>query len=125
MGGDARRIVANFGGRVELVAMGDVQRWAGRSSALLTFGYGGRHSTVYVTPAWLRVAGSDIRPQFRTLVAWDVLGEPTPLYPRWFVETPRETIPSARVSSSRGQVTVRVPCATTASVSIIYEIPLS
>jgi hypothetical protein len=40
-------------------------------------------------------------------------------------ETPRETIPSARVSSSRGQVTVRVPCATTASASIIYKIPLS
>jgi hypothetical protein len=29
------------------------------------------------------------------------------------------------VSSSRGQVTVSAPCATTASVSIIYEIPLS
>jgi hypothetical protein len=41
------------------------------------------------------------------------------------VETPRETTPSALVSSSREQTALRAPWLTTVSVSIIYEIPLS
>lgn len=93
--GDVRRIVANFDGRVEEVRLGDVQRWAGKKSALLTFAYGTHGANAYVLPVWLRVAGSDVRTQFRTLVAWDVLGRPTSLYPRWLVEAPIE--PFSRV----------------------------
>lgn len=90
LGADRRRILANFGGRVEDVRIPEVQRWAGRRSALLTFAYGTLGTVAYVLPAWLRVAGPDVRPQFRALVAWDVLGRPTSLYPRWLVETPAE-----------------------------------
>ena len=93
--GEVRRIVANFDGRVEEVRLGDVQRWAGKKSALLTFVYGTNGPNAYVQPVWLRVAGSDVRTQFRTLVGWDVLGRPTSLYPRWLVEAPIE--PFSRV----------------------------
>ncbi|MEZ4301156.1 MAG: hypothetical protein R3B70_39835 [Polyangiaceae bacterium] len=93
--GDVRRMVANFGDRVEEVRLGDIQRWAGNRSALLTFLYGCHENTGYVTPVWLRVAGSDVRTQFRTLVGWDILGRPTSLYPRWLVEAPLE--PFSRV----------------------------
>lgn len=96
--GDVRRIVANFGDRVEEVRLGDVQRWAGKKSALLTFAYGTHGASAYVLPVWLRVGGSDVRTQFRTLVAWDVLGRPTSLYPRWLVEAPVE--PFSRVVTS-------------------------
>lgn len=90
LSGDRRRVLANFGGRVEDVRMSDVQRWAGRRSALLTFVYGTHGTVAYVLPAWLRVAGPDTRPQFRALVGWDVLGRPTSLYPRWLVEAPTD-----------------------------------
>ena len=92
---DVRRIVANFNGRVEEVRLGDVQRWAGNRSAMLTFVYGTHGPNAYVQPSWLRVAGSDVRTQFRTLVGWDVLGRATSLYPRWLVETAIE--PFSRV----------------------------
>lgn len=88
---DMRRILGNFNGRVEEIRVGDVQRWAGNKSALLTFVYGTHDPVAYVQPVWLRVAGSDIRTQFRTLVGWDVLGRPTSLYPRWLVEAPLES----------------------------------
>lgn len=88
--GDVRRILANFGDRVEEARIGDVQRWAGKRSALLTFVYGTTSVNAYVPPVWLRVAGSDVRTQFRTLIGWDILGRPTLLYPRWLVETPLE-----------------------------------
>lgn len=87
---DVRRVIANFGERVQEVRLGDVQRWAGNKSALLSFVYGATSVSAYVAPIWLRVAGSDIRTQFRTLVGWDVLGAPTRLYPRWLVESPLE-----------------------------------
>lgn len=93
--GDVRRILANFGDRVEEARIGDVLRWAGNKSALLTFVYGAHGRVAYVSPVWLRVAGSDVRTQFRALVGWDVLGRPTTLYPRWLVETPIE--PFSRV----------------------------
>jgi len=93
--GDLRRILANFGGRVEEVRMGEIQRWAGRKSALLTFVYGSVGANAYVSPAWLRVAGPDVRTQFRTLVGWNVLARPMTLYPRWLAETPSE--PFSRV----------------------------
>lgn len=93
--GDVRRVLANFGDRVEEARIGDVQRWAGNKSALLTFVYGTHGQIAYVSPVWLRVAGSDVRTQFRALVGWDVLGHPTALYPRWLVEAPIE--PFSRV----------------------------
>lgn len=95
LAGDVRRVLANFGDRVEDVRSGDVLRWAGRKSALLTFVYGVNGDHTHVAPVWLRVAGSDVRTQFRTLVGWDVLGRPTSLYPRWLVEAPIE--PFSRV----------------------------
>lgn len=88
---DTRRVFANYDGRLEEVRVGDVQRWAGNRNALLTFVYGSHASSAYVTPAWLRIAGSDLRTQFRSLVGWEVLKRPTTLYPRWLVETPIET----------------------------------
>lgn len=88
--GETRRILSNFGERVEEVRLGDIQRWAGNKSALFTFVYGTAGHIAYVAPVWLRVAGSDIRSQFRTLVGWDVLGRPTSLYPRWLVQAPVE-----------------------------------
>lgn len=88
--GERRRMLANFGDRVEDVALGEVLRWAGRKSALLTFVYGTASTSAYVAPVWLRVAGPDVRPQFRTIVGWDVLGRPPTLYPRWLVEAPLE-----------------------------------
>ncbi len=93
--GEVRRVLANFGDEVEEVRIGDVLRWAGRKSALLTFVYGATAHHAYVAPVWLRVAGTDVRTQFRTLVGWDVLGRPPPLYPRWLVEAPIE--PFSRV----------------------------
>lgn len=93
--GERRRVLANFGGRVEEVNIGEVLHWAGRKSTLLTFVYGTVGTSAHVTPVWLRVAGPDVRPQFRTIVGWDVLGKPPTLYPRWLVEAPIE--PFSRV----------------------------
>lgn len=93
--GETRRVLANFGDRVEEVTAGEVLHWAGRKSALLTFVYGTVSGSAHVTPVWLRVAGPDVRPQFRTIVGWDVLGKPPTLYPRWLVEAPLE--PFSRV----------------------------
>jgi hypothetical protein len=93
--GEMRRILANWSGRVEEIRLGEVQQWAGNKSALLTFVYGTQGPNAYVQPVWLRVAGADIRTQFRTLVGWDVLGRPTSLYPRWLVEASLE--PFSRV----------------------------
>jgi hypothetical protein len=33
----------------------------------------------------VRVCGEDVRTQFRSLVAWDVLPHPFFVYPRWLV----------------------------------------
>ncbi len=82
---DFHRVLANYGGRVEGVALGDVARWSGRRSALVTFVYGHRGATIHVSSAWLRVSGPDVRAQFRSLVGWDVFGSPMRLYPRWLV----------------------------------------
>lgn len=80
-----RRVLANYE-RVEAVGLGDFQLWAGRDAALLTFVYA---EVVHVSPQWLRVQGPDTRALFRSLVAWDVLGEALEVYPRWFAEAPR------------------------------------
>lgn len=84
---DWRRVLANYGGRVVPVALGEVQDWSGRHSAILTFVYGTDDHMVHVAPAWLRVSGSDVRAQFRSLVGWDVMGSPMALFPRWLVST--------------------------------------
>jgi len=89
---DLRRVLANYRGRVEGVALGDIHRWAGRRSALLTFVYGADAHVVYVNAAWLRVSGPDVRSAFRSLVGWDIFGRPMLVYPRWLVETARSDL---------------------------------
>ncbi len=83
---DWERVLSNWAGRVERVDLDDFQRWAGGKSALLTFAYGRNGPHAAVVPLWLRACGADVRAQFRALVAWDVLGAPLSLYPRWLVE---------------------------------------
>ena len=84
---DMRRVLANYHGVLQPVSLTEFRRWVGRRSALLTFVYGTDGHTAHVAATWLRVAGPDVRPQFRSLVGWDILGEPMRLYPRWLVET--------------------------------------
>ncbi|MCC6551617.1 MAG: hypothetical protein IT372_01175 [Polyangiaceae bacterium] len=84
---DFRRVLANYGDRVEPVGLADIQRWAGRRSALLTYVYGTLGDTVHVGATWLRVSGPDVRTQFRSLVGWDIFGRPMLIYPRWLVGT--------------------------------------
>lgn len=84
---DFRRVLANFGGAIRSVDLEGFRRWAGKRSALLTFVYGTDGHVAHVATTWLRVSGPDVRTQFRSLVAWDVLGEQMRLYPRWLVET--------------------------------------
>lgn len=86
--GNWERIVDNYAGRLELVEMAAFAGWAGPRSGLLTFLYGVEGAVTHVAPAWLRVAGDDVRPIFRELVGWDVLGRPMSLYPRWLTEVP-------------------------------------
>lgn len=88
---DWARVVANYGGRVTLLRLADFQAWAGPRSVLLTFAYGRSGSQVFVLPSWLRVAGADVRLQFRTLVGWRVLQVPMAVYPRWLVATDADT----------------------------------
>ncbi len=84
---DWSRVLANFGDRVEPVDLAEFQGWAGSRSAVVTFVYGRRGGLVNVLSAFLRVAGPDVRTQFRDIVGWDVLGAPPALYPRYHVET--------------------------------------
>lgn len=87
---DWRRVLGNWSGRVEGTDLADFRRWSGARSVLLTFSYGGTDEALHVPPAWLRVHGPDVRTSFRALVAWDVLGTPMFVYPRWLVATPRD-----------------------------------
>ncbi|AUX21580.1 hypothetical protein SOCEGT47_020660 [Sorangium cellulosum] len=86
---DFHRVLANYDGLMVPVALSDLQRWAGRRSALLTFVYGTDGHSAHVSPSWLRVSGPDVRTQFRSLIGWDILGRPMTVYPRWMVETSR------------------------------------
>lgn len=86
---DWGRLLGNYQERVEPVAMGQFQTWAGPRSALVTFAYGLGHETVFVLPSWARVTGADVKAQFRTLLGWNVLPEPPSVYPRWLVEAPQ------------------------------------
>lgn len=85
---DWGRVIANHAGRLETADMASFQSLAGRRSALLTFLYGTRGERTWVDPTWLRVMGSDVRMQFRSIIGWDVLGHLSYLYPRWLVEAP-------------------------------------
>ena len=84
---DWERVIGNHNGRVEAVDLGEFQAWAGSRSAILTFVYGTRGDLANVLSAFLRVAGPDVRTQFRDIVGWDVLGAPPEVYPRYLVET--------------------------------------
>ena len=83
---DWERVVGNHNGRIEAVDLGAFQGWAGSRSAILTFVYGTRGDLANVLSAFLRVAGPDVRTQFRDIVGWDVLGAPPEVYPRYLVE---------------------------------------
>jgi hypothetical protein len=85
LGTDWLRVVSNYEGRLTLVDLSSFQRFAGKSSVLLTFAYGQHGEGTYVGSSWLRVNGPDVRTQFRSIVAWDVLGAPMYVYPRWLV----------------------------------------
>lgn len=84
---DWERVIGNHNGRVEAVDLGEFQGWAGARSAILTFVYGTRGALANVLSAFLRVAGPDVRTQFRDIIGWDVLGAPPEVYPRYLVET--------------------------------------
>jgi hypothetical protein len=55
---------------------------------MVAFVYGCQLGTAFVPAAWLRVIGPDVRAQFRTLVAWDVLGGPLEVHPLRLFEAP-------------------------------------
>lgn len=89
---DWERVLANWTDRrpggVEDVPLDALHAWAGPRSALVTFAYGLAGGRTHVDPAWVRVGGPDVRVQFRAIVAWDVLGAPMFVYPRWLVGVP-------------------------------------
>ncbi len=84
---DWSRVLSNYGGRVAATDLASFQSLAGHRSALLTFAYGVRGPIAHVPALWLRVIGTDVRTQFRSLIAWDVLGAEMYVYPRWLGET--------------------------------------
>lgn len=85
---DWARVLANLGPNALAADLAGFQGHGGRSSVLLTFGYGRRSDAAYVVPEWMRAIGGDVRTQFRSIVLWDVLGRTPYLYPRWLVEAP-------------------------------------
>lgn len=87
---DWARVAANYRS-LELLELSEFQSWAGKRSALLTFVYGStRSEDPFALSAWARVAGPDVRTQFRSLIGWDVLRLPLPIYPRWLVRVSGE-----------------------------------
>jgi hypothetical protein len=90
------RVVANHGQRVELLQLADFQSWAGPRSVLMTFVYGQAQEQVFVLPTWLRVAGADVRMQFRALLGWRVLDAHMDVYPRWLVAADIHTLTDLR-----------------------------
>lgn len=83
---DWDRVLANFDGRLTAAPFDDLQRWAGARAALLTFVYGTAGSLAHVSSEWLRVLGPDVRPQFRSLLGWDLLPGGPDVYPRWLAD---------------------------------------
>ena len=90
------RVVANHGQRVELLQLADFQSWAGPRSVLMTFVYGQAQEQIFVLPTWLRVAGADVRLQFRALLGWRVLDAHMDVYPRWLVAADIHTLTDLR-----------------------------
>lgn len=90
------RLLANHGGRIEGLSLETFQAWAGPRSVLMTFLYGESPGQVFVQPAWLRVAGPDVRLQFRSLVGWRILQAPLEVYPRWLVAADAATLTDLR-----------------------------
>lgn len=88
---DWDRVRANQPERLQLVDLESFQGWAGARSALVTFAYGVQGGSAHVVPQWLRASGEDVRTQFRSLIAWDVLRAPMFVYPRWLVEVGTES----------------------------------
>ncbi|MEZ0229926.1 MAG: hypothetical protein ACAI25_14980 [Planctomycetota bacterium] len=87
---DWERLLSNYAGRVVGVELTKFQLWAGFKSVLVSFVYGSRDHVTHVDPASARVVGRDVLTQFRSVVGWEVLGSPMYVYPRWFVDVPRE-----------------------------------
>jgi hypothetical protein len=87
LGADWDRVLANYDGKLEATDLSSFQTLGGNRSVLLTFAYGVREPITHVSAMWLRVTGADVRTQFRTLIAWDVLRAEMYVYPRWLVET--------------------------------------
>jgi hypothetical protein len=87
---DWERVISNYQGQLELVDLDSFQGWAGPKSVLLTFAYGVHGERTHVLPSWMRATGEDVRTQFRSLVAWDVLRTSMYVYPRWLVEAPTD-----------------------------------
>jgi hypothetical protein len=84
---DMDRLRANLPEQLALLDIGDFQKWAGRSSALLTTVYGADGFRATVCQAWLRAHGPDVRTRFRSIVGWNVLGPKMDAYPMWLAET--------------------------------------
>ena len=82
---DWDRVLGNYGGRLEMLELADFQRWAGPQAVTLTWCYGQRDGQPFVLPSWLRVAGADVRLQFRDLLGVRMLDLPLQVYPRWLV----------------------------------------
>jgi hypothetical protein len=86
-GADMERVAANYEGEVTLLDLGSFQRWAGRSSALMTTVYGSDGYQATVCQAWLRAHGPDVRTRFNTILGFNVLGARMDAYPRWLCDT--------------------------------------
>lgn len=84
---DVGRVRANLPGDLELLDLGTFQRWAGRTSALVTTVYGADGFRATVCQAWLRAHGPDVRTRFRSIVGWNVLGPKMNAYPLWLADT--------------------------------------
>lgn len=84
---DWSRVVSNYQGRVEPLDLASFQGWSGARSAIVTFIYGARPPRINVLSAFLRVAGPDVRTQFRDIIGWNTLSAAPEVYPRYLVET--------------------------------------
>ncbi len=83
---DWTRVLSNYQDRVLPISLNEFQRCAGPKSVLLSYVYGIHGQSTHALPVWMRVAGEDVRTQFRSLIGWDVLQSSFFVYPRWLVE---------------------------------------
>jgi hypothetical protein len=85
---DWERVAANYAPVIQPVTLEDAFAHAGADSAVLCFAYGSKPDSLYVPPAWMRFFGRDVRPLFRSFVAWNVVPAPFEVYPRWLAACP-------------------------------------